>query len=118
MKSYRKDIYQLDNQLIYSYFFTNHSYFFYSTVRPLDFSNYLILSSLRDNPWTYSFMLKLIETNSIFFGEGVVVSMVLTSAFRAKPNPSSWVKFYLYYCFKKEFAATWLLPMAVAFHPA
>ena len=63
-------------------------------------------------------MLKEIETNSIFFAEGVVVYIVLTKVLRAKPRPYYKVKSSLYYCFKKELAAMWLLPMAVAFHPA
>ena len=63
-------------------------------------------------------MLKDMETNSIFLAEGVVVSIVLTRVFRAKPRPSSKVWSSLYYCFRKELAAMWLLPIAVAFHPA
>ena len=63
-------------------------------------------------------MLKEIETSSIFLGEGVVVYIVFTKVFKAKPNPSSKVKSSLYYCFRNELAAMWLLPIAVAFHPA
>ena len=63
-------------------------------------------------------MLKEIETNSIFLGEGVVVYIVFTKVFKANPSPYSKVKSSLYYCFRKEFAAMWLLPIAVAFHPA
>lgn len=44
--------------------------------------------------------------------------MVFTRVFKANPYPSSRVWFYLYYCLRKELAATWLVPMAVAFHPA
>jgi hypothetical protein len=51
-------------------------------------------------------------------GDGVVVYMVFTSVFKAKPRPYSKVKSSLYYCLRKEFAAIWLLPIAVAFHPA
>ena len=95
-----------------------HYSFFYSTPSPLAFSSSLILSSLMVTPWICSSMVKEMETSSIFLGEGVVVSMVLTSAFKANPSPSSSVKFSLYSCLRKELAATWLLPMAVAFHPA
>ncbi len=63
-------------------------------------------------------MLKDIETNSIFLGDGVVVYIVLTKVFKANPRPSSRVKSSLYSCLRKELAAMWLDPMAVAFHPA
>jgi hypothetical protein len=56
-------------------------------------------------PWIYYFIEKEIETNSIFFADGVVVYIVLTNVFKAKPRPSYKLKFYLYYCFKKELAA-------------
>jgi len=61
--------------------------------------------------------LKDIETNSIFFTEGVVVYIVFTKVLRARPKPSSKVWSSLYSCFRKELAVTLLLPMAVAFHP-
>ena len=63
-------------------------------------------------------MLNDIDTSSIFLAEGVVVSMVLTRVLRANPRPSSKVWSSLYYCLRKELAAMWLLPIAVAFHPA
>lgn len=56
-------------------------------------------------PWICSSMLKEIETSSIFLGEGVVVSIVFTKVFKAKPSPYSKVSSSLYYCLRKELAA-------------
>jgi hypothetical protein len=36
-------------------------------------------------PWIYSSILKLMDTNSIFLADGVVVYIVLTKALRANP---------------------------------
>lgn len=77
-----------------------------ATDNPLALSNSLILSYEIVNPWIFSYILNPIETNYIFLAEGVVVSMVLTNAFKANPYPSYKVMSYLYYCFKKELAAT------------
>ena len=96
----------------------NHSSFFSSTPSPLAFNNYLILSSLIVMPWILSSILNEIETSSIFLGEGVVVSIVFTKVLSANPRPSSRVRSSLYSCFRKELAAIWLLPIAVALHPA
>lgn len=83
----------------------DHYSFFSSTARPLAFNSSRIRSSLIVIPWICSSMLKEIDTNSIFLGEGVVVSMVLTKVFKANPNPSSKVKSSLYSCLRNELAA-------------
>lgn len=50
--------------------------------RPLDFNSSLIFSSFTVVPLISSFMLKLTDTNSIFFGFGDVVSIVFTNDLR------------------------------------
>lgn len=89
-----------------------------SATRPLDFNNSAILVYGTVTPIIFYSISKPIETSSIFLGEGLVVYIVLTKVFKAKPYPSSSVKLSLYSCFKNELAATWLVPIAVAFHPA
>ena len=69
-------------------------------------------------PWILSSMLNEMDMSSVFFGDDVIVYMILTKVFKANPSPYSRVKSSLYYCFRKELAAIWLLPMAVAFRPA
>lgn len=90
---------------------------FYAT-SPLDFKSSAILSSGMVTPLIFYSISKPIETSYIFFGDGLVVYIVLTKVFKANPYPSYNVIFSLYYCFKNEFAATWLVPIAVAFQPA
>jgi len=85
---------------------------------PLALRIYLILSLEMIKPCNFTSMLKAIDTDYIFFAEGVVVSIVFTNVLRAKLYPYSKLISSLYYCFKNEFAATWLLPIAVAFHNA
>lgn len=87
-------------------FNNNHYSFFYSTPNPFALSSSLILSSPMVIPCICSSMVKEIETSSIFLGDGVVVYMVLTRAFKAKPSPSYKFKLSLYYCLRNEFAAT------------
>lgn len=107
------------NQLrIIHYSFYNHSYFFYSHPNPLAFKSSFIFYSDKVVPPMLSSIFRPIETSSIFFGEGVVVYIVFTKAFKANPYPSFKDISSLYSCFKNEFAAAWFVPIAVAFHPA
>jgi|JI6StandDraft_1071083.scaffolds.fasta_scaffold155274_1 hypothetical protein len=96
----------------------DHSSFLSYTPSPLATRSSLIRSSVIVIPWICYSMLKEIETSSIFLGEGVVVYIVLTKVFRANPSPYSRVMSSLYSCLRNEFAAMWLDPIAVAFHPA
>lgn len=101
-----------------TYIINHWSLTYSATESPLALRIYLILSSEIVKPWIFYYILNPIETNSIFLADGVVVYIVFTKAFKANPYPSYKVMSYLYYCFKNELAATWLLPIAVAFQPA
>lgn len=56
-----------------------------SATKPFAFKRSLIFSSVTVMPRIFSYISNPIETNSIFLGEGLVVSIVFTNVFKANP---------------------------------